>query len=579
MKTQVKHYSMRALLLTVVIAIAAALILLPLAASRSARAAENIGMLYGRKENQRPAGQHVVIKSSGTAAAPILVADFPDKPFSSAYLAVSLIARSSGADNGNWFIVHLGANGSTITEADGVWIPGVSDAGKDASVEKKYGDWFFIPTGYAGTLYIPAAEYFKGVTTVTDFMAAYDAPGQNTLDSTAIEYRTIFAADEVGDTATEENLIFDFASYLDKGVGTFEDDSLTLTGLYAEVEETEAGSYYTATGVEITVPLANALKVTVKSNDEGGVNIPPPRDYAWLDITLAAPVTPADGLAFTVFGCSSGDSMIRLMLEDANGAFWRPNISFGPDPTSFPFMTDGLALSLNGIYNNFLYTAGDRGTVYVAYSRFANVTDPNLFKDKQDMPAATVIGDIVKLYVGVDVMYGLGRSASVGAFANVDITANTVSKIVDTAELSNTEVNLNTGTVIKCTDTAAHIADLILDRITESELTPVIDKTDLDAMIALCDALSQAEYTTASWKSLQGKLTVAKITSENEQATQLQIDTAFEQLSNARLALRPASEEPEPPKEEKGCKKNDSAAVVLALAGILAVALLKRKTA
>jgi hypothetical protein len=69
-------------------------------------------------------------------------------------------------------------------------------------------------------------------------------------------------------------------------------------------------------------------------------------------------------------------------------------------------------------------------------------------------------------------------------------------------------------------------------------LPPVaVDKAALNALISTCDALTQGNYTNASWNAFQGALTAAKEVKNNAEATQTQVDDAVTALTSAKDAL------------------------------------------
>jgi hypothetical protein len=78
-----------------------------------------------------------------------------------------------------------------------------------------------------------------------------------------------------------------------------------------------------------------------------------------------------------------------------------------------------------------------------------------------------------------------------------------------------------------------------LDWVGLIEASEPADKTALAAEIAAAQALYAEEYTASSWTELQGALTQALVASEDEAATQEQVDAATASLFAARSALVP----------------------------------------
>ncbi len=73
-----------------------------------------------------------------------------------------------------------------------------------------------------------------------------------------------------------------------------------------------------------------------------------------------------------------------------------------------------------------------------------------------------------------------------------------------------------------------------------------VDKSELEAKIAEAEELNEEDYTEESWANLQAVLQAAISVFENEDATQVEVDEALDNLIAAIEGLEPVEEEPEP---------------------------------
>ncbi len=138
----------------------------------------------------------------------------------------------------------------------------------------------------------------------------------------------------------------------------------------------------------------------------------------------------------------------------------------------------------------------------------------------------------------------------------------------------------------------------------KSQLKPIeeensVDKTNLIALIELCESLDEKDYTKLSWDGLEKALDKAREVVKKENSSQKEIDNAFNDLMAAKEKLQKAIAPPveDTSSEESGSNNTDSGnkvsdnietgvntnimvyLSVIALSGIAGVYLLRRKKA
>ncbi len=80
----------------------------------------------------------------------------------------------------------------------------------------------------------------------------------------------------------------------------------------------------------------------------------------------------------------------------------------------------------------------------------------------------------------------------------------------------------------------------------KEDLKPAADKTDLQALIDECDAITNKdgkEWTKATWDAFQNQLALARKVNSNPNATQQEVDDAIDALQKAKLALEKSGSE------------------------------------
>jgi phi13 family phage major tail protein len=93
---------------------------------------------------------------------------------------------------------------------------------------------------------------------------------------------------------------------------------------------------------------------------------------------------------------------------------------------------------------------------------------------------------------------------------------------------------------IELSETNADVYNAFFSEVIVPDATPsAVDKTELDAAIALADTLESASYTTESWDVLSAALTAAEIISADAEATQIEVNSATKALIDAIIGLVP----------------------------------------
>ena len=80
----------------------------------------------------------------------------------------------------------------------------------------------------------------------------------------------------------------------------------------------------------------------------------------------------------------------------------------------------------------------------------------------------------------------------------------------------------------------------------KEDLKPAADKTDLQALIDECDAITNKdgkEWTKATWDAFQNQLALARKVNSNPNATQQEVEDAIDALQKAKLALKKSGPE------------------------------------
>lgn len=501
-----------------------------------ASATEPVGEIYGREYAVQTVAKRFAVRTTSGDDISFSVS-FPQTGFTDNYLALRLTVESV---TGSFMTFRLGTNGSYFSSGaeDSVHtVKAVTDTGETVDVEQKFGYWFFVPVGFSGVLYIPRELCVIGgshtpVRSLQDVCVFYDASAYGAASTVAFD--KLYACSEVG--ASSDDCIVDFSALTADDDGNVTDARFSGTGV-AAVNRAEQTGAYRCDGVELYADMAGAVVFGVKTPSEGGSVVENTYAYGWASIELGENAfAPTDGLAFTVLGISR-ECYFRVYLEDRNGALWQPRVALTEGMASF--FRDGVDMGLRGMFGCLYMLKGEIGTAYIPYDDFVSVTYGGDFLGR-DIAAGTEMGDIVRIHIGMDMVYGLGRRMAIGAFADVDLHTETVTSVVDLAKLDGTQVDTAQpalGTVLHCESSRTHTGNWVWSRLSAKQLPDYIDKDYLQRLVDTCSDMPDASYAESDWKQFQNHLTVAKAVLGNAFATQEQIDSAYRNLSAQKFKL------------------------------------------
>ncbi len=493
--------------------------------------------------------------------------DVENKDIEWNYYAIDF--KVSPANPYEYFVVKFGFNGAEFASgeaaADGVGgntHTAVSHKGVAMKVNQKYSYWFFVPRGFDGVLYIEKSycgTAGETVEAINSLLVLLDSMFTNR--SSSVCWRSFFLAKELGDQMTTENKLIDCLELETANKNTVTDyrfSSKALTFEMADGEDVVEGEPQFL-GVKINTSLINAVMFGQKRPSHGGVEITDPYEYNWAEIKLSAPFEAKDGLALNCMSLAA-TNLMRIYLMDENGALWSPIVGGGKNYTSI--LEDGSVSYVGGTDNCLQISKDTIGTVYMPYESFTNVTAGVSFMGV-DMPAATKMGNISKIYLGFK-QSGWNTSSDwydpmgiiVGAIGNVDLTANTVDLVVNTAKLTDEQVDFENvvgaeGAVISNASSEAHMTNWDVNRMAEEYFPGYVNKTTLRNLILACKRLNKDEYTSQSWSNLQAKVLIAEVVLNSDFSDADDIKKAREDLSVAKFALerlddQPSSERPVP---------------------------------
>ncbi len=150
-----------------------------------------------------------------------IVIELTETTVNKAYLAVDLeVAYTGGSDI--LAVMHMGVNGTQFMGPDDVLIPG-----SPYGVDKKWGNWFFVPHGRT-TLYISVADYLSNVETLSEFGIYFDT-GVPEKAGSIVNVYGIYLVDVINEV-NATNLI-DFSSITVEEDNVVNDDAILSNGV------------------------------------------------------------------------------------------------------------------------------------------------------------------------------------------------------------------------------------------------------------------------------------------------------------------------------------------------------------
>lgn len=357
-------------------------------------------------------------------------------PQAGQYIALSLKVQSvvhSGGDQ--YFPCWIGLNDVNLAGDNNVptHTPDI--------IEQKWGDWFFIPPGFDGLMYLAIDQYYPE--NLPGVISALSVAGDGTRDVTFV-LRKVFVCDTVGVTAGTDLFDMNFAADADNAVS-----DARVTGTHFTARKPAGGVEQKVKSAFVTQKTAEMLETAVRADGTAAVG------YGWLDI--AVDYAPSDGLAFNIKGVSD-EAYFKLELIDEHAAVWTPvYFAAGGDiesPIQYPFAaSEEETGTLSSMFSALRIERGQSGTLYLDYDKFTS--------------SASEMGRITTIRFGMDMEYGLGRAVALGKLSDVDADATTAITIVDFAALDETELDteaVGNGSVVSCKQTDAYLANWALRR-------------------------------------------------------------------------------------------------------------------
>jgi len=121
---------------------------------------------------------------------------------------------------------------------------------------------------------------------------------------------------------------------------------------------------------------------------------------------------------------------------------------------------------------------------------------------------------------------------------SVEPNTQTLSLTVSPTEIGGKMVTKGS---IELSETNSAVYNAFFSEVIVPDATPsAVDKTELDASIALAGTLTEVDYTAGSWTTMQSALTSANTVSSDAEATQAEVNSATSTLNDAILNLVPA---------------------------------------
>ena len=488
------------------------------------------------------------------------------------YLAINLKLAKVNYD---YFVCRLGVNGKLFDMGDagtggsaGNSYKAVSN-GTTINVNQKFGYFFNFPKGFDGTIYIPAELVGvdgERVSEVTELNVSVDS--SYTERQSNIVWNRVYACKEVGDAP---ETAFEFSELLSSDDGSVNDYRFACTSnLECSIEK---GTYtdYACDGAMINEEIGNALRVGINKTSACGEELTGADLYSWLKIDLKdRSFTPKDGLAVKIYGYSSSVSF-KLYLETENGAKYKPNISETSTTGTFRFVTvNGEVSTVGARLGNVYVLRGKSGTLYIPYADMTPITKSSEFMGETPVKAEG-LNKVTAIYIGMRYLHSNGKYVAIGSFANVDVKKNEVTEIINTAKLSDEELNVNditSGAVIKALGEGQRIVNWNWGKFDPRLLPEYRDFEGLKNLIEACKRIDESKYTEESLKILKDKIIVAELMLENDFASTSDVERTYKDLSKAKFELE---------RKGGGCNGNAYGGTIIVSAAAIAIAALLAK--
>ncbi len=445
------------------------------------------GVLFEAGENASITAEKVENTAGNTFAKMIKNPPFPIAD--EEYLAVKIKMLSCSAVS-DFTYIQFSVNDRLLTGDSGAageiaenLIDAVPADGTAIKLEQKWGNWIVIPSEFDGVIYMPVAKYCAGIGGIGSFSFLFDGGHTNSFEYAIGAAESVGAAPRflslneetekvkevarLGDFKAESAEIvsvFDLSSFKTTEGGAISDPAVVCDeGVQAF--DSYSYSYSKFGGVSVDEGWENQLMVHIKSQFEGGKPMNPTDNkdaYGYLEFSVADPFALSTGLTVNV-QCISAECYFNVLLIDENGGVWNADYS----KTDYTFVSDGAPVGIATLYDNFFFGEDSYGTLYIPKEYFHSVAS----YQGEPVEMAAEMGKIEKIVFSFDMLYGLGRTMSVGKICDADIDTEKVTCVFDPSQMTDEQLGIGTakGTAVACNTSQAHADNFALRRETKEE--------------------------------------------------------------------------------------------------------------
>ena len=411
--------------------------------------------------------------------------------------------------------IKFSVNGIVLPELGDVTI--YPTEGESVAIGHMWGNWLLIPYDFKGMFYFPVATYLAGQTELRSFTFTF-----NENQTQKITYK-VGVASEIGGEVTYLDLtsggeaeivkpLLNFNNFVaasedivsvmnligfDNDEGIITDEAVTVDeGI--TVFDTFSYSYIKFGGIYVPEEWTDQLVISVKTAFEGGQTIQAgdyDEDYGFMEIDVED-FDMGTGLALNVL-CVSPECYFRVLVIDENGVAWTADHA----RYDYTCVADRVPVGMATMFNNFFFGEDYYGTLYIQKEWFA----PAYFYNGALNGTATEMGKVTKVVIGLDHLYGLGRSMVVGKIVNVDMDNNVFTLVCNPAEMSDEELGVGAsgGTKVSCPGSEVHVNNFSIRRLLLEE-TPGYEPPKGDDP-GLDDSSSSVEIPDSSSSSKEEK--------------------------------------------------------------------------
>lgn len=369
-----------------------------------------------------------------------------------------------------------------------------ADGSEGAAIPHQWGNWVFVPYGYEGVFYFSVKDYLPGQTSLSSFTFTFNETHLQKMeykvgvakevggtpewldfvtDGTAETVKALLNLSEFKAQSTEIATVMPVIGYTAEN-NVIKDEKVTVDGGIT-VFDTYSYSYVKFGGIYLPEEWENQLVISVKTAFEGGVAISADdadEDFGYMELSLGENAFDmVSGLALNVL-CLSPECYFKVLLIDENGAVWIAD----HERTDYTFVSDRVPLGMSTLYNNFFYGEGTYGTLYIQKEWFS-LTDRYNGELLQQEQAE--MGKITKVVIGMDHLWGLGRSMTVGRIANVDLENKVFTTVFNPVTMTDEQIGAGAtgGTAVSCPGSETHVNNFALRRLLSME-TPDYEEPD-----------------------------------------------------------------------------------------------------